>query len=437
LAAGFNVRVLNLDTPARILAELEKIGSSPPGIEIMAPKASFQTVKVENLNFAAANIIKQEMLAQGGEAAISRAVYSTKGEDSDVLILGTVRHFQDLIRKLHLQPFKSLMRLASELELALARYAGEELTPLDMGGRLFVWGARTYIMGVVNVTPDSFSGDGLGYDVERAVAQAESMVAEGADLIDVGGESTRPGSQPVEAEEELRRVLPVVEALAQRIDVPLSIDTYRSEVAKAAVEAGASLINDIWGLHMDPELGQVAARYQVPLVLMHNRSRPKDAVQTERLGGRYQGVEYEDLMADIIRELRESMTLALEAGVEREKIIVDPGIGFGKTVPQNLQLLASLSELKVLGRPVLVGPSRKSFIGYTLDLPPEDRVEGTAAAVAVGITCGADIVRVHDVKEMARVARMTDAIVRGPREQMAVDAGSGDAGPGTTPPRTL
>lgn len=436
MAGGFNVRVLNLDTPAKILAEMEKVGCSAPGMEIMTPKAAFRTVKVEGLNFAAANIIKQEMLAHGGEVVTSRAVYSSKEEGSDVLILGTLRHFQDLIRKLRLQPFKSLVRVASELELALARYAGEELTPLEIGGRLFVWGERTYIMGVVNVTPDSFSGDGLGYDVERAVARAESMVAEGADLIDVGGESTRPGSQPMEAKEELRRVLPVVEALAQRIDVPLSIDTYRSEVATAALEAGASLINDIWGLHMDPELGQVAARHQVPLVLMHNRSRPKDAVQSERLGGRYQGVEYGDLMGDIIRELRESMTLALDAGVEREKIIVDPGIGFGKTVPQNLQLLASLSELRVLGRPVLFGPSRKSFIGYTLDLPPEDRVEGTAATVAVGIACGADIVRVHDVKEMARVARMADAIVRAQKEQLPAGVGGGDAGPGSTPPTT-
>jgi dihydropteroate synthase len=221
----------------------------------------------------------------------------------------------------------------------------------------------------------------------------------------------------VAVDEELRRVLPVVEALARRLDVPISIDTFKSEVAAAAVEAGASLINDVWGLRMDPQLGEVAARRRVPLVLMHNRGRPKDAVQTERLGGRYQGVEYDDLMGDIIRELRESIDLALEAGVERHSIIVDPGIGFGKTVEQNLRIMADLSELRVLGRPVLLGPSRKSFIGYTLDLPAEERVEGTAAAVAVGIANGADMVRVHEVKEMARVARMTDAIVREERAE--------------------
>ncbi len=420
-----NARVVRLDTEARIRAEMKKIGASPPGIKIMTPKASFRAVKLEGLNFAAANIIKQEMLARQGEAVTSRAVYSTKESVSDVLILGTLRQFEDLIRKLRLQPFKSLVRIASELEEALANYAGEGLKPLHIGGRLFDWGQRTYVMGVVNTTPDSFSGDGLGDDVEKAVAQAERMVKDGADLIDVGGESTRPGSEPVTAEEELRRVLPVVEALSRRGDVPVSIDTYRSEVAGQALEAGASLVNDVWGLRMDPELGKIAARYGVPVVLMHNRSRPKDAVQTERLGGRYLGVEYDDLMGDIIRELRDSIDLALDAGVERQMIIVDPGIGFGKTVAQNLRVMANLSELKVLGRPVLLGPSRKSFVGYTLDLPPEERVEGTAAAVAVGIVNGADIVRVHDVKEMVRVARMTDAMVRGQEGEKADTAGEG------------
>jgi dihydropteroate synthase len=413
LPAHFNVRVLSLHSAAEIRAEMEKIGASPPGIKIMTPKATFRAVKLEGLTFAAANIIKQEMLARQGEVVTSRDVYSTKESVSDVLILGTLRQFEDLIRKLRLQPFKSLVRIASELEEALACFAGGQLKPLHIGGRLFNWGERTYIMGVVNVTPDSFSGDGLGDDVEQAVAQAERMVEDGADLIDVGGESTRPGSEPVTAEAELGRVLPVVEELSRRTDVPVSIDTYRSEVAREALEAGASLINDVWGLRMDPQLGQIAARYKVPVVLMHNRSRPKDATQTERLGGRYQGVEYDDLMGDIVRELRQSIDLALESGVERHLIIVDPGIGFGKTVEQNLRIMADLAQLKVLGRPILLGPSRKSFVGYTLDLPPEERVEGTAAAVAVGIANGADIVRVHDVKEMARVARMTDAMVRG------------------------
>lgn len=409
---GFNVRILNLDTPAKIQAEMDKIGASAPGIEIMTPKASLRAIKLEGLNFAAANILKQEMLSRGGETVASRVVYSAKESDSDVLLLGTLRHYQDLVRKLHMQPFKSLRAIATEVEQALARYAGEELQPLVVADRTFNWGERTYVMGVVNVTPDSFSGDGLGRDAEGALAQAECMIEEGADLIDVGGESTRPGSEPVGSEEELRRVIPVIEGLAQRTSVPISIDTYKGQVAEEALVAGAHLVNDVWGLRLDPSLAEVVGRHRVPVVVMHNRSRPKDAAQTERLGGRYLGVEYKDLMGDIIWELRESMALALEAGVEREKIIVDPGIGFGKTLEQNLQLVAELSELKVLGRPILLGPSRKSFIGYTLDLPPEERMEGTTAAVAIGIANGADIVRVHDVKEMVRVTRMTDAIVR-------------------------
>lgn len=414
--SSFNVRILDLHTPDEIRAEMEKVGASVPGMKIMMPKASFRVIKVEGLNFAAANIIKQEMLARGGEAVISHQVYSTKDVDSDVLLLGTERHHQDLLRKLRVQPFKSLGAIASEVEQALVRHAGEELGSLTIAGRAFDWGDRTYIMGVVNVTPDSFSGDGLGDDIEAALAQAERMIEAGADLIDVGGESTRPGSEPISVEEELGRIVPVIEALARRADVPISIDTYRAEVAEEALTAGAHLVNDVWGLRMEPEIAEMAARHQVPLVLMHNRSRPKDAAQTARLGGRYLGVEYEDLMADVIRELRDSISLAVEAGVEREKIIVDPGIGFGKTVEQNLQLMANLAELKVLGRPILLGPSRKSFIGYTLDLPLDERVEGTAAAVAVGIANGADIVRVHDVKQMVRVARMTDAMVRRGRD---------------------
>jgi dihydropteroate synthase len=267
-------------------------------------------------------------------------------------------------------------------------------------------------MGILNLTSDSFSGDGLLGDVDKAVARAREFVSQGADVIDVGGESTRPGSEPLPADEEMRRVLPTLERLVGEIDVPISIDTYKAEVAEEALSAGASMVNDVWGLRMDPGMAALVAKWQVPVIIMHNRSRPKDAIQTERLGGRYLGVEYRDLMADIIRELRESIRLALKAGVDRDQIIVDPGIGFGKTVEQNLELLSNLAELKVLGHPILVGPSRKSFIGYTLDLPPEERFEGTAAVVALAIAGGADVVRVHDVKEMARVARMTDAVVR-------------------------
>lgn len=278
------------------------------------------------------------------------------------------------------------------------------------------WGARTFIMGILNVTPDSFSGDGLlqrDSVTAAALAQAREFVSAGADILDIGGESTRPGAQPVSVQEELDRVLPVIEALvAEEMNVLLSIDTYKSEVAEAALKAGAHWINDVWGLRADPRLAEIAARYQALIVLMHNRSKPANAELQEKLGGRYVGMQYDDLIGEIRRELMESVSIAHQAGVSDEQIILDPGIGFGKTVEQNLELIDRLDEFRSLGYPLLIGPSRKSFIGYTLDLPPEERLEGTAAAVAIGIARGADIVRVHDVAPIARVVRMTDAIVR-------------------------
>ena len=284
----------------------------------------------------------------------------------------------------------------------------------------FQWGQRTYVMGIINATPDSFSGDGVamgesstGDAMARAVEQAQQFLADGADILDVGGESTRPGSLPVSAEAELARVVPVVRAL--RVACPeatISVDTYRATVAAAALDAGADWVNDVWGLRMDPDMAALVADRGCPVVIMHNRSKPKDVAQGQRLGGRYVGIHYGDLLGDIAQELAEQMALALAAGVREEQIILDPGIGFGKTVEQNVELLDRLGELKSLGRPLLIGPSRKSFIGYTLDLPPDDRMEGTAATVAIGIDRGADIVRVHDVRAIARVARMTDRIVR-------------------------
>jgi dihydropteroate synthase len=249
--------------------------------------------------------------------------------------------------------------------------------------------------------------------VSAALDQARGFLADGADILDVGGESTRPGSQMVTAAEEMERVLPVIRALAQEFpEAVISVDTYKAEVAQAALKAGAHLVNDVWGLRADPHLAEVVAKFGVPVVLMHNRSKPANAQIQENLGGRYVGMEYKDLLEDVKAELTEAMVLARKAGIPNEKIILDPGIGFGKTVEQNLELLNRLDEIRALGFPVLLGPSRKSFIGYTLNLPPDQRVEGTAAAVAVGIVRGADIVRVHDVNMMARVARMTDAIVR-------------------------
>lgn len=289
------------------------------------------------------------------------------------------------------------------------------MTPLTVGPLTLEWGRRTYIMGIINCTPDSFSGDGLMQEdevIEAAVAQARRFVEQGADILDVGGESTRPGSEPVGEEAELARVVPVVDRIARELNVAISIDTYKASVGRAALDAGAHLLNDVWAGRMDPAMLTLAAERNVPIVLMHNRSRPKDVAQEAQLGGRYVGVEYDDLIRDIQRELMERVDAAQAAGIPTTDIILDPGVGFGKTIPQNLELLNRLDAIRELGYPLLLGASRKSFIGYTLGLPPDQRVEGTAATTAIGIARGADIVRVHDVEVMARVAKMTDAIVR-------------------------
>jgi dihydropteroate synthase len=263
----------------------------------------------------------------------------------------------------------------------------------DIGGQRFEWGSRTYVMGVINVTPDSFSGDGLGSDIDRAVAQGLRMMREGADMLDVGGESTRPGHQPISAGEEIARTEAVVARLAREAEVPVSIDTYKLEVAEAGVAAGATMLNDIWGLTRSPALAQLAATSNCALVVMHNQD-----------GTEYSG----DLMVEIKRFLRESIDRALEAGVPRERVLVDPGIGFGKTAEHNWVVMRRLEELRELGQPILIGTSRKSFIGKALDLPVDDRIEGTAATVTAAILRGTDVVRVHDVREMTRVVLIAD-----------------------------
>jgi dihydropteroate synthase len=271
-------------------------------------------------------------------------------------------------------------------------------------------------MGILNVTPDSFSGDGIiakGDALDIAIEQARGFLSSGADILDVGGESTRPGSAPVNADEEMERVIPVVHALHKNFpEAIISIDTYKAQVAEEAIKAGAQIVNDVWGLRADDALAPVAAKYKVPVILMHNRSNPASVEVREKLGNAYSGAEYQDLLEDVKRELMNSVELARKAGIAESHIVLDPGVGFGKTREHNLELVNRLDEIRELGYPILLGTSRKSFIGFTLDLPADQRVEGTAATVAVGITRGADIIRVHDVKEMVRVAKMTDAIVR-------------------------
>ncbi len=274
------------------------------------------------------------------------------------------------------------------------------LIAIRIGNNEFRWGERTYVMGIINLNPDSFSGDGLGGDVKVALEQAKRFARDGADIIDVGGESTRPGTEPLsigDVESELGLVIPVIRELSRELSVPVSVDTYKSKVAREAIKAGATMVNDIWGLERDPKLAQVAAEAGVPIILSSNqRDTPVD-----------------DIMPRVISSLERSINLAREAGLPLENIIVDPGIGFGKTLEQNLEIMRRLAELKSLERPILIGTSRKSMIGLVLDLPLGERLEGTAATVAIGIANGADIVRVHDVEEMVRICRMSDAILRG------------------------
>ena len=278
------------------------------------------------------------------------------------------------------------------------------------------WGGKTFVMGIINITPDSFSGDGILFTqnpLKYALEKTEKFLMEGADIIDIGAESSRPGYQPVSDSIEIERLLPILKAIKKaHLGGIISIDTYKPEVAKQCLDNGADWINDIWGLSKHNGLAELLAQYEVPVVLMHNRSDNNAIKINECLGSSYEGGHYSDFMEEIKHEIREIISFALNAGISKENIILDPGIGFGKSVEQNLMLINRLDEIKELGYPVLIGPSRKSFIGQVMDLPVKERLEGTAASVAIGIAHGADIIRVHDVKYMYRVAKMCDALTR-------------------------
>jgi dihydropteroate synthase len=389
----YHPRVIGITQISEAKEEIRRIGVDASSIPIMAPKAVFRAVKLLRINPKAALILKQEMLSKGGEAAVSRDVW--EGKPTDVLILGTIRQFEMLIIKLTQQPY-GLKGIADEIKQVLKSWESVSGHCLRLGPYSLPLGERTYIMGILNITPDSFSDGGRYTDPQAAVEHALRMVDEGADIIDVGAESTRPGAVSITQEEEASRLEPVLKALTKHINVPISVDTYRAKTAEMAINTGALIINDVWGLKHDSDMAKVIAKTNAAVVIMHNR----------------QDTDYSDLMGEIVTELGESINMAVQAGVDLSNLIIDPGIGFGKTTEQNLEVLAKLSELKALGLPVLLGTSRKSVIGKTLKLPTEERIEGTAATAALGIANGADIIRVHDVKQMARVARMSDAIVR-------------------------
>ncbi len=384
-----------IESRAEAKRYLEEIGASSPGIEYMIPKAVFRCIKLKNISHRAANILKQEMLSKGGEAAVSRQAASGEGA-SDVLLLGTLRHYTLLLEKLKLQPF-GLRAVADDIENIL-KSLEEPADRLSLAqGQTIELGKRTLIMGILNVTPDSFSDAGKFLDHEKAFAHARTMQAEGADIIDVGGASSRPDATIASEEEELARIIPLVKKLADA-GMIISVDTFRAEVARQALEHGAHLINDIGSLQMDPKLLNVLVEWQAPVVLMHNR------LQLRR------HEPYENLIDDIAEELAQSARKAEQAGLEPGKIVLDPGLGFGKTPAQNRLIIKHLQDFKSLGRPLLIGGSRKSFIGATLELDVNERLEGSLAVMAAAIMNGADIVRVHDVQKSCRLARMMDAI---------------------------
>jgi dihydropteroate synthase len=381
-------------------ALLEGIGVDPAGIRAMLPKMEHLNLRIEGVPAKVANIIKQEMLSRGGDAAVARETVGCTIPETDVLIMGTRKQLTRLMNKLSGQPF-GLREMAASMGVILDNIARETLV-LKTPRRFIPLSGRTLVMGILNVTPDSFSDGGRFFDPERAVEQGVRMAAEGADIIDIGGESSRPGADPVSAEEESRRVIPVLERLAELVDVPLSVDTTKAAVARAAIAAGAEIVNDISAMQFDPAMPGLIAESGAAVVLMHMRGQPKNMQQGD--------LSYRDVVTDILEFLRERMAAAKNAGIALEQIAVDPGIGFGKSVEDNLRILKRLREFKVLGRPVLMGVSRKSFIGrITADEGPE-RLEGTAAAVTAAILGGAAIVRVHDVMAMKKATALSDAI---------------------------
>jgi dihydropteroate synthase len=398
--AGFAPRLLALPTPELAVRELQRVAVDGYGIAEMVPKMRTLSVLLQQLECRQANILKQEMLSLGGDAAVARGTVACSIEKTDCILIGTAKQLTRLCRKLTAQPF-GLAALSGELESLLIRVVTAPSVWKTSRRTLSL--QRPLIMGILNLTPDSFSDGGRCNDPSQAIDRALQMEAEGADIIDVGGESTRPGAALISAEQELARVIPVIERLSAVLKCAISVDTWKSAVAEQALSAGAEIINDISGFNFDPEMAGLAAAHGAGVVLMHTRGTPAKMQQDTR---------YDDLMLEITSSLRSSIERARTAGVSGGCIALDPGIGFGKDTAANLELLRRLSELSCFGLPLLTGTSRKSFIGNTLNRPhTDDRLYGTAATVALSVAHGASILRVHDVRAMRDVADMTHAIM--------------------------
>lgn len=380
-----------------------EMGVDPYGIKIMLPKACAYLVRLSAISNIAASILKQEMLSLGADAAIARDALTGKIKKTDVLLMGQLNQLSGLVNKLKIQPF-GLRKLASELEINIKNFTKNDFyLSLRTGGLKL--GKKTQIMGIINLTPDSFSHDGLYCEfnsdyLNLALQKAKSMVADGADIIDLGGQSSRPGAKNISVKEELRRTESTVKLLAKKINAPLSIDTTKPEVARAALNAGAQIINDISGLR-NKSMIKIAARYKAAVVIMHMRGNPRNMQKN---------IRYKSLIEDIAAYLKKSIDSAQAGGIQADKIIIDPGIGFGKTPLQNLEIIKHLSEFKALGKPILLGPSRKSFIAETLKSNTPSRLVGTLASCVMAAERGANIVRVHDVKEVSQSLKMMEAV---------------------------
>ena len=379
------------------------IGVDPYGVKIMLPKADALLIRLNSTSNIIANILKQEMLSLGGDVAVARGALTGKTQKTDCLIMGQLAQLYSLIRKLKLQPF-GLRKFADDLDMNIKNYLRDDFI-LPLGKRSLNFNGKTLVMGVINLTPDSFSKDGL-YSIKTkdysalALNKAQKMAEDGADVIDLGGESSRPGAKGISVKEELRRILPIVKKLAKNIDLPISIDTTKAEVARAALECGAEIVNDISGLR-DKRMVKVVAKHKAAVVIMHMLGRP---VNMQKIA------EYKSLIEDITAWLKKAVDSAECAGIKPNKIIVDPGLGFGKKPEHNLEIIKRLADFKVLGKPILIGPCRKSFIGNILGATPQDRLIGTLAACLNAAQSGASMVRVHDVKEVSQALKMAAAI---------------------------
>lgn len=409
------IRVLTITKRAQLTALVAQIERYPEAIDRVVSKAWLRVVWLDSVSPHTAMLLKQELLALDGDALIDSNVYlGTANTPTPILAWASERAWRTFERKMALMPIAELQQLGQAVHAALDAVDRSDRGCLSVAGRTWRWGERTLVMGIVNVTPDSFSADGLADDLTKIADQAREFASVGADILDVGGESTRPGASMISDDEEIQRVVPAIRAIRHVTDLPISIDSYKAEVVRHALDAGANIINDIWGLRTadgdwNHELAQLAAERDVPIVLMHNR-RAKTASFAH--GHHFTDTQYQDLVAEVCADLQHSIDFGLHHGIKHEQIMLDPGLGFGKNPTQNMEFMRRMDELKSLGYPLLIGTSRKSFIGLTLNKPVDQRVFGTAATVAHAIMHGADIVRVHDVAAMVDVCRMTDALVR-------------------------